>query len=172
MRISPMRIARLTCGLALIALTMAFVVTAAGNSIAEPAGVMNATDAHQKAVAGEITLVDIRTPEEWRETGVPASAHTVTLDQQPKALMDKLDALLAGDRSRPLALICRTGNRSSKLAVELRKQGYSNVIDVTEGVAGSRNGQGWAKAGLPLRKGAEIASPPAVSAPPVADKKP
>lgn len=161
--------------LAMIAVAVALVLAPAvrHGAGAQQSAIIDAATAHQKAAAGDITLVDIRTPEEWRETGVPASAHAVTLDQPPQALMTKIDALLAGDRSRPLALICRTGNRSSKLAVELRKQGYTNVIDVAEGLAGGRNGQGWAKAGLPLRKGADIASPPAVTAaPPPVDKKP
>ena len=165
----PGPLSRFAGGPLLAALVMGFALAAATGVQDEPS-VMDAVTAHRKAGTGEITLVDIRTPAEWRETGVPASAHTVTLDQQPKALLGKLDALLGGDKSRPLALICRTGNRSSMLASELRKVGYTNVIDVAEGIAGGRNGQGWSKAGLPLRKGADIANPPVV-APAVTDNR-
>lgn len=166
----PGTVSRFAAGFALAGLVMIGWVLAAATAVQAEPPVMDAASAHRKAAAGEITLVDIRTPEEWRETGVPASAHTVTLDQPPKALLSKLDQLLGGNKSRPLALICRTGNRSSMLAAELRKVGYTNVIDVAEGIAGGRNGQGWSKAGLPLRKGADIASPPAV-APAVTDNR-
>lgn len=114
--------------------------------------IMSAADAHAKAAKGEITLVDVRTPDEWKQTGVPASAHTITMHQPGPQLLQQLDAALGGDRSKPLAIICRTGNRTGSLAGPLQKAGYTNVIDVSEGVAGSRAGQGWFKAGLPVRK--------------------
>ena len=123
------------------------------------------TEAHRMAQAGEVVLVDIRTAEEWKETGVPTSAHAISMHQDPRAFLKSLDAALSGDRSRPLALICRTGNRSSNLQAELRRAGFSNVIDVSEGMAGSRAGQGWLKAGLPVRKGASVTAAPQVSVP-------
>ncbi len=114
---------------------------------------MPAAEAHAKAMAGAITLVDIRTPAEWRETGLPASAHAITMNQDSAALLTALDKALGGDRSKPLALICRTGNRSSRLIGDLQKAGYTGLIDVAEGMAGSRAGPGWLKSGLPLRPG-------------------
>ena len=124
---------------------------------------MTVRDAHAKAAAGEIVLVDIRTPEEWRETGVPATAHAITMHQDGRVLVAKLKAATAGDTSRPLALICRTGNRSSHLQAELAKAGFTNVIDVGEGMAGSRHGPGWLKAGLPRRTGAAVSMPPQIT---------
>ncbi len=125
---------------------------------------LDARTAHAKAMAGEIVLVDIRTPEEWKQTGLPASAHAVTMDQPPATLVPALAALAGTDKSKPLALICRTGNRSSHLAAQLRKVGFTNVIDVSEGMAGGRNGLGWVKAGLPLRPGSEAGQAPKLDA--------
>lgn len=119
---------------------------------ATAAEVMSAADAHSKAMKGEITLVDVRTPDEWKQTGVPASAHSITMHQAGPQLMQQLDQALGGDRSKPLAIICRTGNRTGSLAGPLEKAGYSKVIDVSEGMAGGRNGAGWVKSGLPVRK--------------------
>lgn len=124
-----------------------------------PPATMPAAEAHAKAVAGAITLVDIRTPAEWRETGLPASAHAITMNQDSAALLTALDKALGGDRSKPLALICRTGNRSSRLIGDLQKAGYTGLIDVAEGMAGSRAGPGWLKSGLPLRPGAPQSMP-------------
>ena len=118
-----------------------------------PPVTMPAAEAHAKAVDGAVTLVDIRTPGEWRETGLPASAHAITMNQDGAALLAALDKVLGGDRSKPLAIICRTGNRSSRLIGDLQKGGYTGLIDVAEGMAGSRAGPGWLKAGLPLRPG-------------------
>ncbi len=125
-----------------------------------PRKLMGASEAHAKATTGEVVLVDIRTPDEWRETGVPASAHAISLNQEPRFLVQKLKEAMGGDTSRPLALICRTGNRSSTLQAELVKAGFTDVIDVGEGMAGSRHGQGWLKSGLPRRTGAAVSMPP------------
>ena len=133
---------------------------------------LDARTAHAKAMAGEVVLVDIRTPEEWKQTGLPASAYAVTLDQAPATLLPALETLVGKDKSKPLALICRTGNRSSHLAAQLRKVGFANVIDVAEGVAGSRNGPGWVKSGLPMRPGSEAANPPRLDAGSLAGGKP
>jgi rhodanese-related sulfurtransferase len=114
--------------------------------------VMSPKEAHAKALAGEIVLVDIRTPEEWRETGVPASAQAITMHQDAPKLLAALAAATGGDTSKPLALICRTGNRTSFLQAELKKVGYTSVINVAEGVVGGPFGPGWVKSGLPLKK--------------------
>ena len=120
-----------------------------------------ATEAHAKAVAGEVVLVDVRTPDEWRETGLPASGHAITMHQEARGLLAGLDKAMGGDRSKPLAIICRTGNRTTMLQAELKKVGYTNVINVAEGMAGGPNGTGWVKSGLPTRPGtgASIAMP-------------
>lgn len=123
---------------------------------------ISVVEAHALARAGAIVLIDIRTPEEWKETGVPATAHAITMHQDPRAFTEKLLAAMEGDRTRPVALICRTGNRSSNLRAEMRRAGFANVADVGEGMAGSRHGKGWLKSGLPIRPGSQATAPPAV----------
>jgi rhodanese-related sulfurtransferase len=114
--------------------------------------VMSPQEAHEKAMKGEIVLIDVRTPQEWQQTGLPASAHAITMHQQGPEFLRQLDAALGGDRSKPLAVICRTGNRTGSLVKPLEQVGYTRVINVAEGMAGGRYGPGWVKAGLPLRK--------------------
>lgn len=113
--------------------------------------VMTASEAHEKASRGEITLVDVRTPDEWKQTGVPASGFAITMHQQGQAFLQQLDAALGGDRKKPLAVICRTGNRTGSIVGPLEQAGYSNIINVAEGMAGGRNGRGWLRSGLPVR---------------------
>ncbi len=137
---------------AALAIFILSVVRLMGPGAAVAGEVMGAAEAHAKALKGEITLVDVRTPEEWKQTGVPASAYTITMHQQGPELLKQLDQVLGGDRSKSLAIICRTGNRTTTLAGPLEQAGYKNVINVAEGMAGGRNGTGWVKSGLPVRK--------------------
>ena len=113
---------------------------------------MSVTEAHAKALAGEIVLVDVRTPDEWKETGVPASAHAITMHQEGRTFVAELQKVLSNDPAKPLAIICRTGNRTSSIYGELQRIGFKTVINVAEGVAGGPYGPGWQKSGLPLRQ--------------------
>ena len=110
---------------------------------------MSVADAHAAATRGDILLLDIRTRHEWRQTGIGQSAHAVSMHERD--FLQKLDALTAGDKSRPVALICAVGRRSQSLQEVLSRMGYSQIIDVTEGMVGGVNGKGWIKSGLPMK---------------------
>lgn len=110
---------------------------------------MSAREAHDAAQRGEVLLLDIRTPAEWIETGIATSAHPVSMHQS--SFLAKLDRLTAGDMSKPVALICAVGRRSNALQGILTRMGYTQVIDVAEGMMGGSNGPGWIKSGLPVK---------------------
>ena len=127
----------------------AFLV-AAGIALAEPD--MTAPDAAAAVADGKITLVDIRTPAEWKETGVARGARQLDM-KHPQGAPGFTDALLEqvnGDRNAPIALICRTGNRTTQVQRYLQSVGFTRVYNVKEGMAGSAAGPGWIKRGLPL----------------------
>ena len=111
-------------------------------------GIIDAPTAFKKAKNGEILLLDIRSPQEWQETGTGSGAKKVSM-HQPGFLV-RLEALTGNDKSQPVALICATGGRSNWLQGELVKRGYTNIIDVFEGMLGSNAGPGWIKRGLPI----------------------
>jgi rhodanese-related sulfurtransferase len=119
-------------------------------STAQAAKALTAAEAHRQAEAGDIVLIDIRTPEEWTETGSGLSANR--LDMRRDDFTAALDKLLDGDKSKPVALICARGVRSSRLSRALREAGYTAIIDVPEGMIGSYAGPGWIERGLPLKK--------------------
>lgn len=110
--------------------------------------VWSATRAFDALLQDRLRMLDIRTPEEWRETGVAQGAWPVNLfdERFPERLFKARD--LAGDR--PVALICRTGGRSGGVMETLRKSGHTDFVDVSEGMLGSTAGPGWIKAGLPI----------------------
>lgn len=128
---------------ALIATSLVFVAsTQAGGLNLGP------EEALAKAKAGEILLIDIRTPSEWRQTGVAPEAHRI--DMTDPRFVERLLQDMGGDKSAPIALICRTGNRSGYVQQQLQKMGFSQVYNVPEGMAGSRSGPGWVRRGLPV----------------------
>lgn len=123
-----------------------------GNAAAEEATVrqMTAEEAREAAIAGEIVLLDIRTPGEWAQTGIGDVA--IEADMTSDAFAEILFTAVDNDRSRPVGVICRTGARSSYMTEVLKQNGFTNIVNVPEGMAGSRAGPGWLKKGLPLRK--------------------
>jgi rhodanese-related sulfurtransferase len=110
--------------------------------------ILSAPEARQAQLEGRILLVDIRSPGEWRKTGVAAGALTITVHRR-----DFAGALLVaagGDYARPIAIICATGGRTALARRYLISMGFSAVADVSEGMLGSARGPGWIRRGLPV----------------------
>ena len=112
---------------------------------------ITATEAHDKALAGEIILVDVRTPEEWADTGIGEGA--IALDMRTDGFVPALVALRRANPETPIAMICRTGNRSQFVVSALAGQGFPGLVDVAEGMAGGPRGKGWIPTGLPTYEG-------------------
>jgi len=110
---------------------------------------LKVAEAHQQAVAGDIVLIDIRRPDEWRKTGVGDGA--APLDMRRKDFVDALATLVGGDLDTPVALICARGVRSAKMSKRLSEAGFTRIIDVPEGMLGSRAGPGWLASKLPTQ---------------------
>ena len=121
-------------------------------AFAQDAFDLTAPQARERASRGELTLIDIRTPGEWRATGVAPGVARIDM-QHPDGARGFVQAVLdqvGGDRNAPIALICRTGNRSGQVQQFLQRQGFTQVYDVPEGMVGSRAGPGWLRRGLPV----------------------
>lgn len=106
--------------------------------------------AFAKAQSGEITLVDIRTPREWRQTGVPVGA--APIDMRRKDFVQALEQILGGAHDAPVALICARGVRSARMTRALVAAGFTNVLDVPQGMLGSASGPGWLAGNLPVAR--------------------
>ncbi|SLN42503.1 molybdopterin biosynthesis protein MoeB [Roseovarius litorisediminis] len=109
---------------------------------------MTPPEAHEAAVNGDVLLIDIRRPDEWKKTGIGEGAHPI--DMRRKDFVDALLEVTGGDRSKPVALICAAGVRSDRTSLKLEKAGFTHIIDVPEGMTGSRAGPGWVERGLPV----------------------
>ena len=119
-----------------------------GCSVESAGPELTAQEANRRVQAGEMVLVDIRRPEEWRQTGVAKGA--ARIDMRDPAFADKLLRLTGGNPNAPVGIICRTGNRTTQLQQALIGAGFTQVYNVREGMAGSQAGPGWIRQGLPV----------------------
>lgn len=90
------------------------------------------------ATPGDATIVDVRELSEYVEGHVPGAV-PIPMGQIPR----RLDAL---DKSRPVYVICASGNRSAAITDLLVGAGYS-AYSVSGGTAA------WARSGRPLEPG-------------------
>ena len=111
---------------------------------------INAEQALAAAKAGKVRLIDIRTPQEWRRTGVAPGAGRVDYYRGPQNLLQSVTQMVGGDKNKPIALICHTGSRTSHAQKFLQSQGFTQVYNVKEGMAGGSAGPGWIRRGLPV----------------------
>ena len=86
-----------------------------------------------------VPVYDVRRDDECRATGVVEGSHTLTyVDKSGRhnpEFMPRFTAEVGKDD--PVVLICRTGNRTDKLARELmEKHGYTRVYNVRDGITG------------------------------------
>jgi rhodanese-related sulfurtransferase len=94
-----------------------------------------------------VPVVDIRRSDEWRATGVVAGSMLITAFDGAGRLDPEFVNTVRGrvGEGKPVALICRSGNRSATAARLLTDGGASaTVYDVAGGV------RDWAAAGRPL----------------------
>ncbi len=113
-----------------------------------PRAYTDLTNAELQALLDQgMVLVDIRLPEEWRQSGVIKGSVPLTfLDKSGRVVntfFSQLDNLASKDQ--PLILVCRSGNRTSAAAQMLTAdRGYTQVYHLQDGISG------WLRAGLPL----------------------
>jgi rhodanese-related sulfurtransferase len=113
---------------------------------------LSAPDAYARAQAGTLTLIDVRTSDEWRQTGVAQGALRINMAnaQGEPGFVRQVDAALRSDRNAPVALIGLAGSRATHAQTILRESGFSHVYTIKEGMLGSSAGPGWIARKLPV----------------------
>ncbi|WP_261331880.1 rhodanese-like domain-containing protein [Maritalea mobilis] len=110
--------------------------------------IWSAAEAYDALLADSARVIDVRSREEWLETGVGAGVWPISMHED--RFPDRLFAAKALAGSRDVGLICATGGRSASLLRALRQARYDGYVDISEGMLGSRWGPGWLAAGLPV----------------------
>ena len=99
---------------------------------------MNVSEFSQKITEPEVTILDVRTPEEF------ASGHiegAINIDFNSGNFANEITRL---NPSETYAVYCRSGSRSGQAASIMHKAGFHDVSNLNGGVID------WANAGLPL----------------------
>lgn len=103
------------------------------------AEVINIDNAEMRQLLEQgVPIIDVRRPEEWRQTGVVKGSHLITFFDRKgnydiNGWMASLSKIAGPDD--PFILICRTGNRTGTISRFLgQKLAYHQVHNVTRGI--------------------------------------
>lgn len=134
--------------------TIAFVLVLLIAALPAMAGdVISSKDALARVESGTVTLIDVRSVEEWRQSGVPKGAKAISIHDPGgmTAFVAKVTAAVNGRKDRPVALICARGVRSTRAEWALGKAGFTKILNVREGTLGNWvDGPGWFAQKLPV----------------------
>ena len=109
----------------------------------------------------DAAFVDVRSEIEYFYVGHPIGAEHIAWQEPPDwdiepEFAQSVKALVAGDRARPVVLICRSGKRSVDAGKVLEAAGFSDVYNVLHGFEGDLDehchrgsSNGWRFDGLP-----------------------
>ena len=102
-------------------------------------GTMSVIELKNKLDKGEVLLVDVREPSEWKEEGTVEGARRIFFVDLP----EKASSL---PKDKPLAATCSVGKRSSIAVSMLERAGFKNVTNVLGGMTA------WTNLGYPTTK--------------------
>ena len=113
-------------------------------AVAAASAALPAVDVKQGAAlqSSGALLIDVREADEYAQGHAPGSV-LIPLGQLQQRLHE-----IVGYKNRPVALICRSGNRSAQALKLLESAGFSAAVNVEGGM------MAWQKAGLPVISGA------------------
>lgn len=93
---------------------------------------------HEKIKEG-VVVIDIRTPPEWKETGVIPTSETIMFFNEKGAYdvqswLEEFSKYVK-DTNQPFVLICRSGNRTGTVGNFLSNNlGYKNIYHLQHGI--------------------------------------
>ncbi|MEE9375111.1 MAG: rhodanese-like domain-containing protein [Rhizobiaceae bacterium] len=109
------------------------------------AQVITPPEIHSKQCAGELLIIDVRQPNEWHQTGIPAGSHGIT--HGAPDFVTKVKTLAANNPDCKIALSCLSGMRTKAAVKQLSDAGVTDLYIVQGGLLA------WAKYKLPLDAG-------------------
>jgi rhodanese-related sulfurtransferase len=85
-----------------------------------------------------VYLLDVRTPREYSQGRLPGSV-LIPVGELERRIAEV-------PKNRPVMVYCTVGARSRHAAVLLKRRGYSEVLNMTDGI------EGWYLNGFPIQK--------------------
>jgi rhodanese-related sulfurtransferase len=100
----------------------------------------------EKMQAKGVPVIDIRTPGEWKQTGIIKGAHKMMFFT-PRGEADVANWFyelghIVKDKNEPFVIYCAHANRTKSLGQGLDKMGFKHVYELKGGIE-----NGWIKAG-------------------------
>jgi rhodanese-related sulfurtransferase len=114
-------------------------------ALAQVPTILAPREALDAARAGTLLLIDIRTPAEWRDTGLAQGA--IALDVETPAFEVRLAGLRLNHRGKRIALIDRSGALAASTRDKLAGRGFRDILAVRGGMLGPG---GWLAEKLPV----------------------
>ena len=117
------------------------------------AGAVTPAEAHRLAQAGAASIVDVRTPGEWRDVGHVEGPPLIVWPRDGRA--EEIHEFLRQLResfepSQALLFLCRSGVRSHHAALVAASAGFEKAYNILGGFEGHPgSGDGWRSSGLP-----------------------
>jgi len=96
-------------------------------------------ESFEKAKREGVPVIDIRTPSEWRETGVIKGSHTVMFFDRSgrydlKSFLERLSKL-GINKDKPFILVCRSASRTKMVGDFLSdRMGFKKVYELKGGI--------------------------------------
>ncbi len=101
---------------------------------------ISVTDLKTKIEHETLQLIDVRTPNEYKEGHIAYAQNVNFYDSDFLTQLNKLD------KNKPVYLYCKSGGRSAKASKQLHKAGFKVLYDVTGGFSA------WETAGFSIKK--------------------
>ncbi len=111
-----------------VLLTMLLISACKNATTKSNANLLKAPAYHDKLEATpDARLIDVRTPEEFREGHLPAS---ININWEGEAFKEEVDIF---DKSQPIFVYCEAGARGTAAAKYLSEQGFNEVYNLDGG---------------------------------------
>lgn len=108
-------------------LTLLFFTSCKDKSVAKEIKVLPTLEFHDATAGNDVQLLDVRTPEEFKEGHVANAMNINVLEDDFAAKVETLD------RQEPVYLYCRSGKRSAKASAILKDLGFKEIYDMEGG---------------------------------------
>lgn len=120
-------------------LFLCLALTATVTSVAQNVKEITVTEARTLIAKGNITVLDVRTQNEWNQGHLSGAVRIDVMDKQFKTDVAKLD------KNKPVVVYCAVGGRSSYAADDMVKLGFKKVYNMVGGI------NAWVKAKYPIQ---------------------
>jgi len=107
---------------------------------ADPVKHVKAEEAAKIIANGKVTVVDVRTPDEFKDGHIHGAKNIDIMSSDFEAQLGKLD------KTQPTLVHCQAGGRSTRALPIFEKLGFTHLIHLDGGFGG------WQSAGKPVAK--------------------